>query len=292
VSSSAADRWRLALEARSIPQAILDAAPGSPWGFPAELFRSRADTSLGRSFITPTTANAREALPRGGIVLDVGVGGGATSLPLASGASQIVGVDQQQDMLEEFSEAARSAGVEPATVLGRWPDVAPLTPQADVVVSGHTIYNVPDLEPFAVALAEHARSRVVLEATDHHPLGWMAELWRDFHGIDIADQPTIELAIEVLREAGIAPLREDRPGGDDDPTAGGFETREAAIALVRKRLCLASDRDEELGEALGDLIRERDGLWSAGPPERQVVTLWWDVQAGGGAEMTAVPTAP
>ena len=44
-----------------------------------------------------------------------------------------------------------------------WPDVASQAPPADVVVSSHVLYNVPDIGPFLVALHEHARRRVVVE---------------------------------------------------------------------------------------------------------------------------------
>jgi precorrin-6B methylase 2 len=273
---TAAGRWRAALAARAIPQAILDAAPESPWGFPAELFQTRAETADRRRAATPTTERALEALPEKGTVLDVGVGGGATSLPLASRASRIVGVDQQADMLAAFERAARARSVESVAIEGRWPDVAPESPRTDVVVSGHTIYNVPDLDSFATALTQHAGRRVVMEATGRHPLGWMSDLWRHFHGLDIADQPSIELAIEVIAEAGIDPSTQVRNGSDDEPSSGGFTTREGAIALVRKRLCLHADRDAELSEALGSRVRERDGLWTAAPLERTVVTLWWN----------------
>jgi hypothetical protein len=30
-------------------------------------------------------------------------------------------------------------------------------------------------------------------------------------------------------------------------------------------------------EALGARLVEHDGLWSAGPNEQPIVTLWWDV---------------
>jgi precorrin-6B methylase 2 len=272
---TALETWRRALEARAIPEPIMRAAPESPWGFPTDLFRARSDAAT-RAPVTPTTARGLEALPDGGTVLDVGVGGGATSLPMAAKASMIIGVDQQADMLAEFETAARSAGVEAVTVEGGWPKVAGRSPEADVAVSGHTIYNVADLGPFVLALDEHATRRVILEATDRHPLGWMADLWAGFHEVDIPDEPTIDLAITALHELGLRPERDDRAAGDEDPAGGGFETKTAAVALVRKRLCLSSDADEAIEEALGQRLRVRNGLWSAGPLARTVVTLWWD----------------
>jgi 2-polyprenyl-3-methyl-5-hydroxy-6-metoxy-1,4-benzoquinol methylase len=83
---TALEVWRRALEARAIPEATLRAAPESPWGFPTDLFRARSEVAA-RAPTTPTTARGLEALPDGGTVLDVGVGGGATSLPLATAAS-------------------------------------------------------------------------------------------------------------------------------------------------------------------------------------------------------------
>lgn len=273
--TSALERWRLALKARAIPDEILAAAPESPWGFPVEAFRRRAHRAAANE-PTPTTRRASEALPHGGSVLDVGVGGGATSLPLAARASSIVGVDEQEDMLEAFAAAAREAGVRPAAVLGRWPDVEAEAPRADVVVSGHTIYNVGHLAPFARAIDAHAMRRVVLELMDHHPLGWTEDLWQRFHDIAIADEPRADLAVEAIQELGFQPQREDRRARED-PSAGGFDTRAGALAFARRRLCLTADRDEELAHALGDRLAERAGLWSAGPPERTFVTLWWDV---------------
>ena len=273
---TAAEHWRAQLEAWSIPEAILDAAPESPYGFPAELFRRRA-AEAGTRAPTPTTHRALEALPDGGVVLDVGVGGGATSLPLADRASTIVGVDEQSDMLREFETAARSARVGTHPVMGRWPDVETQTPTADVVVSGHVVYNVADLASFARALDRHATLRVVLELTDRHPLAWMADLWSRFHGLTRPSGPGAGDVVAVLREAGIEPIREDRSPRDDE-RGGGFERRESAVALIRKRLCLPADRDEEIARALGDRLRAHDGLWSSGPAERTLVTLWWDAR--------------
>lgn len=274
---SAGDRWRAALDARAIPQELIDAAPESPWGFPRELFEARGARAIDpEGEVSPTTDRATEATSEGGTVLDVGVGGGATSLPLATRAGTIIGVDAQSDMLEAFTSSASATGVRAIPVEGRWPDVAPQVPVADVVMSGHTIYNVPDLEPFVLALHDHAQQRVVLEATGRHPLGWMADLWRTFHGLDIPDEPRVELAIDVLGSIGIEPRRQDRPGGDDDPAGGGFPTRDAAVALVRTRLCLRLEDDAAIADALGSRLRLRNGRWSAGPHERTVVTLWWD----------------
>jgi SAM-dependent methyltransferase len=270
---TALEEWRRLLLARAVPPAILAAAPESPWGFPAEMFRRRAALAARVGAPTPTTRRALEALPERGTILDVGVGGGATSLPLAGRAARIVGVDGQADMLEGFAAAARSAGVEPVGIEGSWPGAAERTPVADVAVCGHVVYNVPDLGPFVAALEDRAARRVVLELTERHPLAWLNDLWDRFHGVTFPDGPTADDAADALREMGIEPAWERRT---DATAVGGFSRREDAIHLVRKRLCLASGRDPEIAEALGDRLSEHDGLWSAGPAEQTVITLWWN----------------
>jgi 2-polyprenyl-3-methyl-5-hydroxy-6-metoxy-1,4-benzoquinol methylase len=272
---TAAERWREQLAALAIPDEIVTAAPETPWGYSTELFRARAEGAIATE-PTPTTMRAFEALPEGGVVLDVGVGGGATSLPLAARAGTIVGVDGQADMLEEFRAAAGAAGVRARTVLGTWPDVSDQVETADVAVSGHVAYNVPALGPFAEALDAHARYRVVLELTERHPLAWMNDLWLHFHDLARPDGPTVEDARSVLAEIGIEAHREDRIIDARNDGGGGFVRREDAIHLVRKRLCLGAEHDEEIAAKLGSDLRQVRGVWDVGPPERTIVTLWWD----------------
>jgi len=268
---NAADRWRDALRAWAIPDEILETAPESPYGFPLELFRHRTERAVERE-PTATTVRALEALPKDGTVLDVGVGGGATSLPLAGRASRITGVDGSADMLETFETAAASAGVEAVGVLGTWPDIAADVEPADVVVCGHVFYNAQELEPFVGELTAHASHRVVVELTDRHPWAWMHDLWMRFHQLERPDGPTPDDAEAVLRELGPQIERDDRV----EAGSGGFERRDDAVALVRRRLCLRPDRDPEVAVALGDRLVEREGLWSAGPPAQRIVTFWWD----------------
>jgi precorrin-6B methylase 2 len=267
---SALDDWRDALTAMAIPEQVVAAAPESPWGYPTELFRHRVSATLREP--SALVERALEALPHGGTILDVGVGGGATSLPLAGRASRIVGVDASEGMLASFTASAAEAGVDAVAIRGSWPDVAREVGPADVVVAGHVLYNVGELEPFVLALTEHARRRVVIEITTTHPLAWMTDLWPRFHGFDRSPGPTADDAEAALREIGLDMGREDR---ELEPRSGGFERREDAIALVRRRLCLSPDRDAEVAEALGDLLAERGGLWSAGPLTQRIVTMWW-----------------
>ena len=271
--------WAEALEAWAIPQPILDAVPDSPYGFPAELFARRGHRSMhGRDEPTPTTSRALEALGEGGTVLDVGVGGGATCLPLAERCTGLIAVDGQPDMLEAISGRAHELGLDVTTVLGRWPDVAPETPAADVAVCGHVAYNAPDLGPFLTALSAHARRRVAIELTDRHPLSWMNDLWVRFHDVARPDRPSADDAEALSRALGFPVQREDR-ADTEDMAGSGFERREDAISLVRRWLCLTAERDDEIADALGRRLAEHDGLWSAGPHEQRVVTLWWDTAA-------------
>ena len=269
-----ADRWREQLAAWAIPEDILANAPESPWGFATECFRRRGKAAPAPT-PTPTTRRALEALPEGGTVIDIGVGGGATSLPLAGRAGSILGIDAQADMLDGFLANAAAAGVEARGVMGTWPETAGEVEPADVVVAGHVLYNVAAIEPFARAVDTHARRRVVLELTAKHPLDWMRDLWLRFHELERPVGPTAEDARAVLRELGFAVEHEDRVVAGER-VSGGFGRREDAIHSIRKRLCLPADHDAEIADALGDRLREFDGVWDVGPVERTVVTLWWD----------------
>jgi len=258
----------------ALPEAILAAAPESPWGFPAEAFRTRAEraTPGDRTF---ANRRARDALPAGGTVLDVGVGAGAASLPLAQRASLIIGVDESAAMLSEFRRQARRLHVHARTIKGQWPAMARRAAVADVVVCNHVAYNVADLAPFAQALNGHARRRVVIEITRRHPTAWMADLWSRFHGLSRPAHPDASDAVSVLRGLGLPVHRHTAlsPRG-----AGGFARREDAVAWIRRRLCLGAERDDEVAAALGDRLVHEDGLWSARAPIEPLVTLWWDVR--------------
>jgi SAM-dependent methyltransferase len=209
------------------------------------------------------------------VVLDVGVGGGATSLPLGERAGVIVGVDAQRDMLAAFADNAAAAGVRAEPIEGAWPEVAARCPMADVVVAGHVFYNTPELAAFARALDAHAGRRVVTELTERHPLAWMRDLWRRFHDLDRPDGPTADDAATVLSDAGFDVTREERTPTVAEGGAG-FADRATAVATVRRRLCLPAERDDEIADALGDRLRRLDDGWDVGPPDRTIVTLWWD----------------
>jgi hypothetical protein len=40
---------------------------------------------------------------------------------------------------------------------------------------------------------------------------------------------------------------------------------------------LPADRDDELVDALGARLARRDGLWSAGSADQELVAIWFDV---------------
>lgn len=136
---TALDAWSEQLRAWAIPDDILGAAPESPYEYPKEPFGQRG-AQAGDAADSPTTARAAEALEGGGgTVLDIGAGGGGTSLPLRRIAERIIGVDQAPSMLDAFARAATAAGAASTGVVGTWPDVSPLVPSADVVICGHVL---------------------------------------------------------------------------------------------------------------------------------------------------------
>jgi len=265
MDSTAARAWAADLTAWGIPDEILAAAPQSPWIHPIELFRAEAAEIPD----SPSHRLAREAVPDGGCVLDVGCGGGRAAFAVSPPAASVVGVDHQAEMLKSFAEAAAARGLQHTEVLGTWPEVAASTPDGDIAVCHHVAYNVADLAGFALALDAHARRRVVLELTARHPLARLAPLWRRFWGLERPDGPTAQQAVDVLREAGL-PVREQAWDSPEDREAAlPFDAR---VRFTRIRLCLPPERDPEIARALRE----------AGPQApRRLVALWWDTGRSG-----------
>src|SRR5215217_5121024 len=105
------DRWRQLLAASAIPKEIIDRSPAPGATLEPERFRWKPEEDA-KQPVRPSRRRALEALPEGGSVLDVGVGGGASSLGLVPKAGLIVGVDPLPGMLESFEASAAAAGVE------------------------------------------------------------------------------------------------------------------------------------------------------------------------------------
>ena len=254
-----ADRWRQAVQAWLVPEAILDQAPEPAQVLDPEMFRWRPDEDATKP-VRPSRRRALEALPEGGSVLDVGVGGGASSLGLVPRAAVITGVDPLEGMLAAFEASAREAGVTARLVHGHWPDVAGEVEPADVAVCHHAVYGVAEIEPFLAALTAAARHRVVLEVGTRPPLIGLNPLWKAFHGFERADRAVADEAEAVLRSMGLAVEREDmvlQPGPND--------VTPARVTFTRRRLCVGPERDAEIAEFLEALP----------PTEMQVAALWW-----------------
>ncbi len=160
-----AQKWADQLGQWGIPERILASAPESPWTHDPKAFA--VDDALPTD--TPSYRAAKAALKGGGTVIDVGVGGGRSSLGLGVLATHITGVDASQPMLDRFSIAATEQNTPHTTLQGNWPDVAARAGTADIVICHHVLYNVGDIIPFIRALTNAAKRRVIVEVTESHP---------------------------------------------------------------------------------------------------------------------------
>ncbi|MDP8975279.1 MAG: class I SAM-dependent methyltransferase [Actinomycetota bacterium] len=265
--ADAEQRWADELAAWEIPREILEAAPESPWGFPPALFaRGAPEPAALQGAASPSRRHAAEVLEEEASVLDVGSGGGAASLALVPPAGMLVAVDQSEELLQAFSEAADRLAVAHREVRGTWPGVAEEVDAADVVVCHHVLYNTAELVAFTSALTDHARHRVVVELTARHPQVELNHLWRELHGIDRPSGPTAEDACAVLTEAGLDVHAEEW----ERPSLWSGIDRSELVAFARRRLCVGPERDAEI-DALLYPDRER--------PMRPMVTLWWEGEA-------------
>jgi SAM-dependent methyltransferase len=264
------DAWDAMVAAWRMPGDETAAGPktGPPLG-PAEA------EAHGR---TPSQRWAREALPLGGTVLDVGCGVGAASWPLADRAGRIVGVDADPSRTAAFEVRAKTLDVEHETVVGAWPEVAPRTPTADVVVCHHVLYHAPGFETFVAALTRHARERVVVELPLAHPHAWLRPVWGALGGGDPGPAPGLADALAAFAALGM----NVHVASWDDPWA---ERGMDLVREVRSRLSRASASASggEFGAGGGGVsVGVAGGV--APPSPQRMATLWWTGRsARGGA---------
>jgi SAM-dependent methyltransferase len=246
MTEPAAQFWAEQLARWGLPQHIIDQAPESPWFHDTSRFA--VDDTLDRGTIS--SGWAREVLPvDGGSVLDVGCGGGRSSLTLVPPAVELIGVDPNREMLDEFERAARQVDVAHRTVHGIWPDVSARTPVADVVVCHHVMFNVGDAVPFLAALTAHARLAVVVEIPTSHPMSAWSPAWKHFWNLDRPVAPTASDLVSVLREMGLDP---EMATGPRSELARVAVDPEMSVPMTRRRLCLTPDRDDDIASWLAE----------------------------------------
>lgn len=211
---TAASHWRDQLEAWALPEELLSTAEESPYGWSQSLWKRRSAIA---ATVEPsdTVGIVVDLMPENGTLLDVGVGRGRASLPIAEGRYRLIGVDESLEMLAGFTEDARRRSMRVETFQGRWPDIAGEAPVADVAMAANVAYNVADIVPFIAAMIDHSRVGVVLEITDRHPWAHLAPLYRAVHDLDRPEGPTTEDLVAVVAEmTGEEPVvhRWERPG--------------------------------------------------------------------------------
>lgn len=256
--TTAAERWKSDLALWAIPQEILDQAIEKPWIHPPALFEipEVIHDSLSHQ-------RAREAMPIGGSVLDIGCGGGIAAYAITPPASHVIGVDEQQAMLDLFTNNAAKYSVTSETYLGQWPAVADAAPVADVVTVFHVAFNVGEIVPFLAALNSHARKRVVIEVPVHHPMSNMSEGWKHFWQLIRPTVPVASDLVNVLEEMGIHANIEY------------FESEilldkkvDGANGFIRRRLCLPESRQDEVDAFIAE---------NPMPERRKLAVIWWDI---------------
>jgi SAM-dependent methyltransferase len=268
----AAGHWRRELNAWVIPQDLLDAAPQSPYGWPASLWRRRAAAALASDRQTPTLEVIARLAGAGGSILDIGAGTGRASLPLAQAGHPVTAVEPSETMLAGLADA--TIGLPVTVVEGRWPESKDLVDAHQVAMCAHVVFDVADVGPFLIAMNERATAGVVIEMTDRHPWVHLGPYYRALHALERPVGPGWEDLVAVVHEViGVDPAVEHWQRSTDL----WFESVDEILEFYSKRLLIGSDRWAELRALLEPDIVGGPGGYQVGTESRDLVTIWWPI---------------
>ena len=274
--TDAREAWRAHLESWALPDRLLEAAPESPYGWPAHLFERMRAIAAAEGRDSPTVALVDDILGEGGSVLDVGAGAGRLSVPLALLGHRVTAVERDEGMAAALGAAADREQVDVTRIVGSWPQVAGNAHTHDVALSAHVVYDVGAIGPFIEAMHETARRAVVIEMTPRHPWSGLSSYYRALHGLDRPSRPTVDDFVAVVEEViGVTPERR----WWIEPPGLRFEDLQELLSFYRRRLLVPPERSLEAAALLEPDVDELDGGWLIlGDPEREVAVVWWSVR--------------
>ena len=248
----AVNRWREMIRAEHAQSEAMrpleTPAPSDHWRPYAQGFRADPRRS-GDSLLD----SLRQTIAPNETLIDVGAGGGRLALPLALHCKHVTAVEPSKSMVEVLEDQARDHSIDNISVVqARWEDA--VVEPADLVLSVHVLYVIPDIEGFLRKMETHAKSRVMVVLYEAPPQSQIYPLWAEVHGSPRLPLPSVPQFREVLDELGIA-FREDRLAA---PAARGYESRDEALEQISQRLYLMEQDPKR--EKLRQLIaRELEG---------------------------------
>jgi SAM-dependent methyltransferase len=243
---------------------------GDYWSKRAKAFREAVHA---HSEEDPFYLAARRATSASSSVLDVGAGTGRHTLALAPHVRTITAIDPSPAMLGLLREDLETVGLRNVTTVeSEW--MLAVTEPADVVLCSHVLYPIADVVPFVRKLEQAAHERVMIYLRAD-PLSTDMNLWSEFHGVPLQQQPVHMDLINVLAQIDVfadVEIVEHRftltyPSLDD------------AVSQVRYGLCLR-EGDAAADEKLRGLLAERLVSWPdgrLGPPvssARTAILSW------------------
>lgn len=268
--NSAVSAWREQLFEWTIPEALLDAVPDSPYEWSGTLWRRRTKEAIESDTNSPTMSRIRELAGHHGSILDVGAGTGRYSIPLARAGHQVTAVEPNSNMIASLKELA--AGLPLSIIEDRWPEVVGQVEQHRVTLSAHVVYDVSDIGPFLSALSEKAESGVVIEMTHRHPWVHLRPYYRVLHDLERPSGPSVDDIVSVIREVlSVEPEVEHW----ERPADLWFQSIEEMVAFYGRRLVLPESRWPELRRLLERDTTESNSRFQAGSGLRQLATIWW-----------------
>jgi len=143
--------------------------------------------------------------------LDVGAGGGRSSLGLARAVRRLIAIEPSQAMRAVFSETANEFKITNTDLRDeRWPPpVGPLPDPAgfpaDVAFISHVGYDIAEIGPFLDALEASASRTCAALLMSPGPIATFASLWPDVHGEPQAELPGLRDFLGLLLARGALP---------------------------------------------------------------------------------------
>ena len=192
--------------------------------------------------------------------LDIGVGAGRYSLPLALKAGRVHAVEPSPSMLEALRAGMVRYDIANIEITeGRWPLAGGTVPRADVVLLAHVGYDIAGFGAFLDA-AERAAVRrcvAIMRAGAATTTGRL--LWPEVHREERIQLPMLPEFVSLLMARGSMPSVTLT-----QRTAKGYDTLEALLDASRQQLWLrpGSPKDEHLRRLVGERATERDGHWA------------------------------